>query len=182
GLEGGDGMDLGSAADGLGGGLGESQKTHLALGNQLAHGANGFFDGCLRVNAVLIVEVNNFHAQPFEAGVAAGANVFGPAIDANEAAGRVTDVAKFGGQHDLAAPAAHGLADKDFVRPGAVNVSRVEEVHTQVEGAVNGGDGLGFVARPIKFRHAHATQPQGGDGQAACSKMSSVHVKSFRFV
>ena len=154
-------MHLGRPAESLGGGFGEAEEAHLPGDNEVAHRANGVFDGHLGINAVLVVEVDHVHAEPLQAGVAGGAHVFGPPIDAEELAGRVTDVAELRGQHDLAAPVANGLPDQRLVGAQAIHVRRVQEVHPQVEGAVDRGQCLRLVAWAVELRHAHAAQTRG---------------------
>ena len=73
-------------------------------------------------------------------------------------------VAELRGQHDLLAPPADGLAHEDLVRMGAVDVGGVQEVDPQLQGPVDRGDRLGFVAGPVELAHPHAAQPQGRHG------------------
>jgi hypothetical protein len=115
------------AADGLGPGFRQAEKTHLASGNQVTHRADGLLDGHLRVNPVLVVKVNHLQPEPLQAGIAGRADVFGPAIDAEKRAGGVADVAELRCQHDLAAPVTNGLADQRLVGAQAVHVRRIQE-------------------------------------------------------
>ena len=48
--------------------------------------------------------------------------------------------------------------DEFLVREGPVDVGRVEEVDSQVDGPVDRGDRLGLVPRAVELRHPHAAQ------------------------
>jgi len=73
------------AADCLGRGLRQAQVADLAVAYQLAHRSDRLLDRDLRIDAVLVVEVDVVDAEPLERGVAGIADVLGTAIDANAA-------------------------------------------------------------------------------------------------
>src|SRR5437764_1397429 len=74
-------------------------------------------------------------------------------------------VAELRRQHDAVAPVADRAADQLLVRERTVHVGRVEQVHAEVEGAVDGGDRLRVVMSPVELRHAHAAEADGGNGK-----------------
>ncbi len=51
-------------------GLGKAEEAHLAFRDELRHRADGFFDGRVRINTVLIVEVNVIGTQTPQAAFA----------------------------------------------------------------------------------------------------------------
>jgi hypothetical protein len=155
------------------------RKAHLAGANQFAHRPDGFLDGHLRVNPMLVVEINFIDAQPAQAGVATRADVFGPAVHAEKIAALVAHVAKFRGQDHLGAAVFDGAPDQPLVFAATVHVRRVEQGHPEIQRAVDGGDGFLVIARAVKFRHAHAPEPERRDGQSLFSKLSLFHVISF---
>src|SRR5438552_17866953 len=75
-------MDLVRAADGRRTRLGQSQRPHLALLDEPLHRADRFFDRRVRIDAVLVVEVDYVDAQALEARFAGLHDVLGPAGDA----------------------------------------------------------------------------------------------------
>ena len=172
-------MHFHRAADGRGRRFGQSEVTHLAGANQFAHRPDGFLDGHLRVNPVLVIEINFIDAQPPQAGVAARADVFGPAVHAEKIAAVVTHVAKFRGQDHLVAAVFDGASDQPLVFAAAVHVRRVEQGHADVQRAVDGGDGFPVIARAVKFRHPHASETERRNGQSLFAKLSLFHVISF---
>ncbi len=170
GLEGGDGMDFGGAAEGGGSGLRHAEVADFAGGDELGHSTDGVFDRGVGIDAVLVVEVDVVDAEALEAGVAGLANVFGPAVDAEEFAVGAAHVAELGGENDAVAAVADGAADELLVASGAVHVGGVEEVDAGVEGAVDDGDGFGVVGGSVELRHAHAAEAERGDVEAVASE------------
>ena len=55
-----------SAPDCGGAGLGQADVADLALGDQLGQGADGVLDGGLRVDPVLVVQVDVVSAEPLQ--------------------------------------------------------------------------------------------------------------------
>ena len=168
-------MHRGSPADGGRGGLRQAQEPDLAGPDQFAHRSHGVLDGHLGINPVLVVQVNDIHAEALQAGVAAGADVFGPAVHAQELALGIADVAELRGEDHLVATALDRPAHQTLVLAAAVHVGGVEEVQPQVEGAVDGGDGFPVIAGAVELRHAHAAEAQRGDRRAVPSEFSLFH-------
>jgi len=54
------------AADGLRASFGHPKVLHLALQNQILHRARHIFNRHVRVNAMLIEQINGIHFEPFE--------------------------------------------------------------------------------------------------------------------
>jgi hypothetical protein len=77
-----------------------AQMGHLALLDQVPHGACDILDGDLRVDAVLIEQVDDIGAQPLERSLGHGADDLGAAVD--HAVGFAAAVpAEFGDDGDL---------------------------------------------------------------------------------
>src|SRR5881227_4162478 len=55
------------ASDTIGSGFGQTKITHLAGANQLRHRAYGFFDRRLRIDPMLIIEIDAINAEPAQA-------------------------------------------------------------------------------------------------------------------
>jgi hypothetical protein len=165
-------MHLAGARDGGGRGFGQTEVTHLAGAHQVGHGAHGVFDGHGLVDAVLVIEVYLLNPQALEAGIAAGLDVLGPAVDAARGfIGRVARDAEFGGDKHILAAAGDGLADEQLVGVGAVHVGGVKEVEALVQRMVDGGDGFGVVAvAGVELAHAHAAEADGGDLRAVAAE------------
>ena len=85
--------------------------------------------------------------------------------DAEEITVGSADVAELRRQRDFVAPVANGAPDEFLVPPRPVHVGGVEEVHPQLDRAVEDADRLGLIRLSIKLAHAHAPQTEGGDIQ-----------------
>ena len=73
--------------------------------------------------------------------------------------------------------AANRAPDQLFISADSVHVGRIQKIDSQFDGAMNGGDGFGFVRRTVKFRHAHAAEAERGDYQFAAAKVALRHVR-----
>ena len=160
------GWTVARATQRRGRGLRQSQIAHLAGRDQVGHRADGVLDRRRRVDAVLIVEVDGVDAEPLQRSVAGLAHVLRPAVDAERLAVGVAHEPELRGHDDLRAPVADRLADEAFVGVRPVDVGGVEQGHTEVDRAMDGGDGSGTIGGAIELRHAHAAEAEGGDGKA----------------
>ena len=70
-------MDRVSPADGRGRRFAQAEVAHLSLLHQLRHRADGLFDGDVRIDAVLVEEVDVVDPQPSERAFAGLAHVAG---------------------------------------------------------------------------------------------------------
>src|SRR5438128_1190730 len=115
------------APDALGPGLAQAQKADLAVLDQPGHGADRLLDRHRRIDAVLIVEVDGFDAEPLEARLAGLSDIGGAAVDAVGAA-RPAGLAEFAGEHDAVAPALKRPAKQLLVLTPAIHVRAVEVI------------------------------------------------------
>jgi hypothetical protein len=120
-------MDGLSAAERRRAGLGETQVTHLALGDEARHGADGLLDRRRWIDAVLVVEIDLLDAEPSKARLAARPDVVRLAVHAAQRPAGFADDAELGGEEGFRTPAADRAADELLVPPQAVDVGRVEE-------------------------------------------------------
>ena len=74
------GMHGVGAADGVGAGFGQPDVADLALGDQFGERADGLFDRRVRVDAVLVVQVDVVGAEPPQRSLDGGADVRGAAV------------------------------------------------------------------------------------------------------
>ena len=170
GLQRGERVDGVGAADRAGASLGQADVPDLALGDQIGQGADGLLDGRVRVDPVLVVQVDVVGAEPLEGALDGGADVGRAAVgDAGPAAG-VGDEAELGGHHDLVAAASDGLADQFLAVERAVDLGGVDVGDAQVQRAVDSADRLGVVKAPaagVGPGHGHGAQADPGDVQPA---------------
>ena len=127
------------------------------------HRPDRLLDRRVRVDPVLVVEIDVVDAEALEAAFDRLPHVVRAAVDPSAPWGRGALDAELGGDHDAVAPALDGAADEFLVGVRAVHVGRVEEGDAELERAVDGGDRLGLVPAGVELAHPHAAQPDGGD-------------------
>src|SRR6266511_1468055 len=167
-----DGVDNVCAADGGGRRFRQAEVPHLARFDELGHRADRLLDRRVRVDAVLVVEVDVVNAEPPERGVARLPNVLRVAADAEALAIRPADVAELRGQHDLVAPAGNRPPDELLVREWPIHVGCVEEGHAELERAVDRRDRLALVGAPVELRHAHTAEADLRDLEPTASELA----------
>ncbi len=118
---------------------------------------------------MLVVEVDVVGAEPAQRALHGGADIGGTAVEVPRAVSRVRDQAELGGEHDLVAAAFDRPADEFFVDVRTVDLGGVDEVHAQVECAVDGPDRFVVVGSGagVAVGHAHGAQSDAGDVQIA---------------
>src|SRR3954452_6673123 len=110
------------AADGRRSRLGQAEVSNLPRLDELRHSSDGLFDRRLRIDAVLIIEIDRIDAEPLERRVAGAAPVLGAPVDAEKLAVFGSHVSEFRGEADFAASIANGAANEPLVGEGAVDV------------------------------------------------------------
>src|SRR5882762_11976233 len=101
----------------------------LALLDQFRQSANRFLNRRVRINAVLVIEVNVLNAQPLQTPVAGLLHVIGLTADAADVGiAGIADNSELCGQHDLVALALDRASDEFFILVWPVNVGGVEKI------------------------------------------------------
>src|SRR3984893_9825813 len=177
-LHGADGMGGVPPPDGLGRRLRQSEKADLPALDEPRHAAHGVLDGHLRIDPVLVVEVDHVHAQALEARVAGFRDIGGPAVDEVALAVRAPHLAELGGHEHPVALAFDGAPEQLLVLAPAVHVRGVEMVDPEVEGAVDDADAFLVVALAIGAGHGHEPESDGGGGETAVPNLAHAHYLS----
>ena len=110
---------------------------------------------------VLVIQINGLDLQALQACVAGLADVFRTSVDGPKVPGRIPHVAEFSGQNHLLPAVSNGLADHRLVAPNAIDVGRIQEIHAQVERAMDDVNRFPIVPGSVELGHAHAAQPDG---------------------
>src|SRR5437773_37519 len=72
-------MDAMGAADRFGSGFGQAKKTDLACAHEFSHCADGLLNGRVRINPMLIVEIDALNIEPAQTSFAGLAQTIGAA-------------------------------------------------------------------------------------------------------
>jgi hypothetical protein len=168
GLQRGDRVHGVGAADRVGRSFGQADVQDLALVEQIDQRGDGVLDGGVRVDPVLVVEVDPVGAQARQGALDGGADVGRAAVDVAGSATGVGHEAELGGDDDLVAPALDRLPDDLLAVERAVDLCGVDVGDAEVECAVDGADGFGVVegaAGGVGAGHGHGAQADPGDRQ-----------------
>ena len=146
-------------------GLGQAEVANLAGLHQPGHRADRVLDRHIRVDAVLVEEVDVVRAEALERGLADAPDVFRAAVQTRDPSGGIDAKAELGRDDDTLAVGAEGAPQQPLVGVGPVDLGGVEEGDAEFERPANGGNRLGLVADAIGPAHAHAAEAQFRDGQ-----------------
>jgi hypothetical protein len=123
-LQRGDGLDGVRAADGVDARLRHPEMADLAGLDELLDGACDLFDGHVRVDPVLVEQVDRVGAQPTKRAVDGRTDAVGPAADAGLVAVLVEGEAELGRDDDVLPERLERLADELLVVERAVDPPR----------------------------------------------------------
>jgi hypothetical protein len=181
-LESGERLDGVCATNRLRACLGKAEVLDLARLNQFLHRAGDVFDRHVRVDPVLIEQVDGLDLEPLERPFDSLLDVLRPAVEARRTLHSPgieirTDVEpKFGGDHHLPAKRSEGFAHKLFVQERAVHFGGVKECDATVHGGTEERGHLLLVfGRAVGKAHSHAAEPDGRYFQIAFSKSAFLH-------
>ena len=132
------------ATDRLHAGFGKAEVLDLAFLDQVLHRSRHVFDRHVRVNTVLVEQIDDIHFEPFERGLGDLLDVLGSAVQSLPAGTsiRIEVEAELGGDHHLPAEGGEGFADKFFVRERTVDLSGIEECDAAFDGGTEQRDHL----------------------------------------
>jgi hypothetical protein len=147
----------------------------LPLANQVLHGAGDVLDGNVRVDAVLIEEIDPIRLESLQRSIGDLADVCGPAVQTGLLAALELE-AELRRNHHLVANRAERFPDELFVRERAVGFSRVEERDASVNRRSDDRDAF-FRARgrPVAEADPHAAKPERRHVQTAFPQCSLLH-------
>ena len=167
GLERGDRLDGVGAADRGRRCLGEPEVSDLALGDEIGDGSCCLLDRRVGVDAVLVVEVDVVGAEASQRALDGCTDVGGAAVGAEGVpVAVVLHEAELGGDLHLVAAALDGASDELLAVEGPVDLGGVDVGDAELEGAVDGADGLGVVERSaggVGAGHGHGAEADAGD-------------------
>ena len=139
------------------------------------HRAGDVLDRHVRVDAVLVEEVDDLDAQPLQRGVTRLADVLGTAVHAGRLP--VHDVeAELGGDHHPVAERLEGIAHDLLVGVGAVDLGRIEEGDAALHRRADERDAVLLPQRmAVAEVEAHAAEADGRDFEAGFAKYALFH-------
>ena len=157
--------------------LRQAEVLHLALGDQGAHGARDLLDRHVRIDPVLIEEVDHLHAQTLQGSLRYGADMLRAAVQAVLLAGLWINIeAELGGDHHLIAHRRQRLAHHLFIGERAIDLGGVEEGDAAFRRRADQGDPVRLAERmTVAEIQPHAAKAQGRNLQAALTQYALFH-------
>jgi len=119
---------------------------------------------------VLVVQIDVVGTESLERSFDRSPDVGGAAVHSAGTAAGMGDQTELGGDDDAVAAAHQRLADDFLAVEGAIDLCRVDVSHAQVQGAVDGADGLRVVEGAfggVRARHRHGAEADAGHVEGA---------------
>ena len=166
--------------DGLHARLGKSEVLDLAFADQVLDRTGDIFDRHVRVDAMLIEQIDDAGLPSLERGFIHLFDVLGTAVKAPlRAVFRIDIEAELGCDDHLIAERGQRLAHQLFVRERAIDFGGVEEGNPSFERRPDERDSFLLIYRgTVAIAQAHATQPDGRNLQSAVAQCALAHVFS----
>ena len=123
--------------------LRHAEVLHLTLRDQLLDGPGDVLDRHVRIDAMLVEEIDGFDPKSLERSLDRLPDTIWPTADAAIFPGLEINVeTELGGDYDLVPERPQRFADDFFVGEGAVDLRRVEKGHSSVHRSTDQGDAL----------------------------------------
>src|SRR5450432_3225915 len=174
-----DGLYGVGSTDRLCGCFGHSEMLDLTGLDQFLDRAGGVLDGHIRVDAVLIEQVDGFELEPQQGAFHGLLDVFG--LTVNSGGSRLVIFARqieaeLGGNDHLPAEWGQGLPHQFLVDERAVDFGRVKEGDTAIDGGMQKGGHLLLVfGGSVGEAHTHAAKADGRNFEIAFSQCALFH-------
>ena len=143
--------------------------------DQFLHRPGDVLDGHVRVDAVLVEQVDAVGPEPLERRLRDLPDVLGPAVEARLLPALDLE-AELGGDHHPVADGGEGLADEFLVRERAVDLGGVEERDPEIDGRPDQRDPLLLLdGRAVAEAQAHAAEAERRHFQVALPELALLH-------
>jgi hypothetical protein len=168
-------MDGMGAADRRRSGFRQAEMAHLALPDQFGHRCDGVFDRRLRIDTVLVIEIDSVDPKPHQARLAGVADIIRSTRHAEPLTVRAADIAELRGDHHGRSPPLDGAAHQLLVASNAIHVGGVEEGDAEIDRTMDGGDRFGLIADAVELRHSHAAEAHRRDAKSLSAESAVFH-------
>src|SRR5579871_405044 len=155
----------------------ESKVFDFALLDELFHGARGFFDWNIRIDAVLVEQIDDIGLEALQGSLRDLFNVFRAAIESGLLSGIGVDLeSEFGGNYDLSAEGSQRFPNKFFVNVRAVDFCSIEECDAAFYSCPDERNSHGFLyCRTEAEAKSHTPQADARDFKTTLSKFTFLH-------
>src|SRR6202166_4254407 len=165
------------ATDGLHSCFRQPEVLHFTLADQVLHSSRDIFNGHVRVNAVLVEEIDGVSREALERSFSDFLDVHWPAIQPGLLAGvRINFEPELGGDHHLFTQRSERFAHQFFVGVRTIYFCSIEEGDAAFDGRPNQRNSVLLVhGGPEAEAHSHAAKSEGRDLQITLSKFAFLH-------
>src|SRR5271167_2323316 len=154
------------AADGLHTGFRKPEVLDLPRSDQVLHGPGYILHRYVRVNPMLIEQVDVIGPEPFQRCIGDGPDTLRPAVRASR--GIPVLEAELSGNHDLVTDRRQGFAHDFLIREGAVGFGGIKERHAKFESLTDKRNCLLlFLRRAITKTQTHAAEANSRNFKSA---------------
>src|SRR5579859_719931 len=150
--------------------VGQSEIARLARTDDVAHGDDGFLQGCIIEIAMQVIDVDIVAAEPFQAGIDRLHDPFAP--ESHLIRARPHDVADFGGEYPMIAVGRDELAGNALRFAFRILVGGVDEIDT---GIVCGADDAARLLFVGAIAEHHGAEAQWRNLQSAVAELAVFH-------
>ena len=116
----------------------KAEVLHLSLPNQFLYRTGDFFDRNVRINAMLIEQIDGLHLESLERTFDGFLDMFRLTIQACRSRTRISSTQvepEFGRDHQLLPERSEGFAHEFFIGEWAVNLSSIKEGYAAFDGS-----------------------------------------------
>jgi hypothetical protein len=149
-----------------------------AMTPQVLHRAGHIFDRHVRIDAVLIEQIDGIDLEPLQRGVGDLFDALRPAVQAALLAGRRIEIeTELGCNDHFTLKGSECLTHQSFVGERTIDFGGIEECNAMLDGRSDQGNSVRLVdRRPISEAQSHAAEPDGGHFKAALSQFALLHL------
>src|SRR3972149_1984954 len=108
----------------------KAEMLHLTRENEIPHRSCHVFNGDVRINTVLVEQIDGLDLEPFQRGVGDLFDVLWPTIQSLSGSCRLDAKTELGGDHHLTMERYKCFAHKPFVCEWAIGLCRIKERDT----------------------------------------------------
>src|SRR5216683_7832882 len=162
-------------------GLRQAKVPYFTFLNQVLHGSRNVFNRHIRVNTMLIEQVDGIGPEALERGLGDLLDVLGATVQPGLfAAVWIKFETELRCNLHLLTHGSEGFAHEFFVGEWTVHLGGIEECDAAFDRRPDHGDHLLLVSsRTVTKAHSHTAEPESRNFQATVSKFALLHCFSF---
>ena len=158
--------------------FGQAEVPDFAFGDQVADRSGNLLNGNIRIDPVLVEQVDRIHIQSFERCFCDFPDMFRPAVQLSPLSAfvRIGGKTEFCGDNDVFSERGKRFPDQFLVRERPIYFGSIEESDTAFDSTTDDRDHFLFVfGRTVTEAHSHTTQTNGRYFRTVLSQLAFLH-------